>query len=132
MQALDQVLSRTLAPSATAVAERCYASAFRALAEEDFESARRLFALLTLLEPRAERSWVGLAVAHERDRRFPAAAALYAIGERLLPGGSAWLCLGRGRSLRALGRTRDAEAAFDAAEAATSDPRILKAIEEER
>lgn len=114
------------------LAERCYASAYRALEAGELSNARRLFGLLTLLEPRQERSWIGLSVSQERSGRQHAAAALYTLGSRAVGGDSAWLALGRARCLRALGRQHDAEQAFAAAEAATNDPTVLSAIQEEQ
>ena len=121
-----------LAPSPSAVAERCYAAGFRALAEGDLSAGARLFLLLALLEPRRERSWVGLGLAHERSGRTPVAAALYAIGQRLCRGSSAWLEFGRARTLRALARPREAELAFDTAEALASGTSLARTIEEDR
>jgi len=120
-----------LPPSRAALAERCYGAGFRALAEGDLNAGARWFGLLTLLEPRRERSWAGLAVAHERSGRLPLAASLYAVGQRL-SGASAWLELGRARTLRALGREREAEQAFDNAESLANDAALERSIEEER
>jgi len=120
-----------LPPSRPAVAERCYAAGFHALADGDLESGARWFALLTLLEPRRERSWAGLAVAHERGGRLPLALTLYALGQQL-SGASAWLELGRARTLRALGHARPAEQAFDRARTLTDETTLARAIEEER
>lgn len=121
-----------LPPSPLAVAERCYAAAFRALAEGDLGAGVRLFLLLALLEPRRERSWVGLGLAHERCGRTPIAATVYAIGQRLCGGSSAWLEFGRARTLRTLGHPRDAERAFDAAAALADSTHLARIIEEER
>jgi len=121
----------TLSPSRAAIAERCYAAGFRALADGDLSAGARWFGLLALLEPRRERSWAGLAVAHERGGRLPLAAALYTIGQRV-SGASAWLELGRARTLRALGRAQEAERAFDAASALADSASLTSAIEEER
>jgi len=121
-----------LPPSPPAVAERCYAAGFRALTEGDLDAGARLFLLLALLEPRRERSWVGLALAHERGGRTPVAAAVYAIGQRLCGGGSVWLEFGRGRMLRALGRKQEAELAFDSAETLAGGTNLARIIEEER
>lgn len=123
--------AEALSPSRAAVAERCYAAGFRALAEGDLSAGARWFGLLALLEPRRERSWVGLAVAHERSGKLPLAAALYTIGQRV-SGASAWLELGRARTLRALGRAREAERAFDSAAALSDTTGLASAIEEER
>lgn len=123
--------TQALQPSRSAVAERCYAAGFRALAAGDLGAGARLFGLLVLLEPRRERSWAGLAVAHERSARLPLAAALYTVGQRV-SGASAWLELGRARTLRALGREREAEHAFDSALSLTMSPSLITLIEEER
>jgi len=120
-----------LPPSRPAIAERCYAAGFRALAEGDLSAGARLFALLALLEPRRERSWAGLAVAHERSGRLTLAAALYGIGQQVA-GASAWLELGRARTLRALGRSGEAEQAFDTAESLASNDHTARIIEEQR
>lgn len=131
MERISFRTSGALEPSRSAVAERCYAAGFRALAEGDLGAGARLFGLLVLLEPRRERSWAGLAVAHERSARLPLAAALYAIGQRV-SGASAWLELGRARTLRALGREREAEHAFDSALALAESTSLTTIIEEER
>ena len=124
--------NRGLPPSPLALAERCYAAGFRALAEGDLGAGARLFLLLALLEPRRERSWVGLALAHERAGRTPVAATLYGIGQRLCGGGSAWLEFGRARTLRVLGRQRESELAFEAAEVCANGTSLARIIEEER
>jgi len=124
--------ARGLPPSPAAVAERCYAAGFRALAEGDLSAGARLFLLLALLEPRRERSWVGLGLAHERSGRTPVAAAVYAIGQRLCGGSSVWLEFGRARMLRLLGQKREAELAFDSAESLAPDTTLARIIEEER
>lgn len=121
----------TLGPSRAAVAERCYAAGFHALADGDLGAGARWFGLLALLEPRRERSWAGLAVAHERSGKLALAAALYTVGQRV-SGASAWLELGRARTLRALGRTHEAERAFDAASALADSASLTNTIEEER
>lgn len=118
-------------PSRTAVAERCYAAGFRALAEADLGAGARLFGLLVLLEPRRERSWAGLAVAHERSGRLALAVALYAVGQRVC-GASAWLELGRARALRGLGRDLEAEHAFDSAASLANETTLERVIEEQR
>lgn len=120
-----------LNPSRAALAERCYAAGFRALAAADLDAGARLFGLLALLEPRRERSWAGLAVAHERRGRLPLAAALYGLGQ-CVSGASAWLELGRARTLRALGQTHEAERAFDSAAALAEGTSLTSVIEEER
>jgi thioredoxin-like negative regulator of GroEL len=125
-------ISHRLAPSLGSLAEQCYASAYNALASNDIDEARHLFWVLTALEPRAERAWVGLSVCHERDGRTAAAATLYGIGAHVTGKTSPWLALGRARTLRALGRIQESGAAFDAAEQCTEDPSIAAAIEEER
>ncbi|HEY6729376.1 MAG TPA: hypothetical protein VI197_35440 [Polyangiaceae bacterium] len=121
----------TLNPSRAALAERCYAAGFHALANGDLSAGARWFGLLALLEPRRERSWAGLAVAHERSGKLALAAALYTVGQRV-SGASAWLELGYARTLRALGRTREAERAFDSAAALSDTTSLTNAIEEER
>ena len=121
-----------LAPSLTAVAERCYASAYHALASGDLTPATHLFGVLALLEPHGERAWVGLGACQERAGRPAAALTVYTLGHTLTGGASPWLGLGRARTLRALGRSQQAERAFDLAEAAADDPRVLRAIQEER
>ncbi|HEU5075684.1 MAG TPA: hypothetical protein VFU02_15935 [Polyangiaceae bacterium] len=120
-----------LPPSRAAVAERCYAAGFRALAEADLGAGARLFGLLVLLEPRREQSWAGLAVAHERNGRLALAEALYAVGQRMC-GASAWLELGRARALRGLGRDPEAEQAFDSAASLANDTSLERVIEEQR
>ncbi len=129
---LPEVRTTRLSPSRAAVAERCYASAFRALEQSDLTHARRLFAILALLEPAQERGWVGLGVCHERTEHLQAAAALYALGNAFTGSSSAWLSLGRARTLRALGRGGEAEAEFDRAELIADDVKVLEAIQEER
>jgi len=129
---MAELYSRGLPPSPPAVAESCYAAGFRALTEGDLDAGARLFLLLALLEPRRERSWVGLALAHERGGRTPVAAAVYAIGQRLCGGGSVWLEFGRARTLRALGHERESEQAFDNAESLANDAALERTIEEER
>lgn len=131
MQPGTYPIAAGLPPSRPAIAEPCYAAGFHALADGDLTAGARLFALLAMLEPRRERSWAGLAVAHERSGRLPLAAALYGIGQQLA-GASAWLELGRARTLRALGRTREAALAFEAAGALASDDHVARIIEEER
>jgi predicted RNA polymerase sigma factor len=121
-----------LPPSPLAVAERCYAAAFRALSEGDLGASARLFLLLALLEPRRERSWVGLGLAHEKRGQQPIAATVYTIGQRLCGGRSAWLHFGRARMLRALGHPREAELAFDSALALAHGTSLAPSIEEER
>lgn len=120
-----------LPPSRAAIAERCYAAGFRALAEVELGAGARLFGLLVLLEPRRERSWAGLAVAHERSGKLALAEVLYALGQRFC-GKSAWLELGRARALRGLGRDLEAEQAFDSAASLATDNSLERVIEEER
>ena len=132
MEHLAYSRSRELLASQPALAERCYAAGVRALAEGDLDSGARLFLLLALLEPRSERSWVGLGLAHERGRRTPIAAAVYTIGQRLCGGGSAWLEFGRARTLRALGQKKAAELAFDSAETKAGGTHLARIIEEHR
>ena len=116
-----------------ALAEQLYASAHAALEEGEDDRARQLFCLMLVCEPRDERGWVGLGVCHERagDDHLARTAAIYTIGLRLV-GESAWLGLGRARTLNKMGRYYEALVAFDAAEDATDDPRIIAAIREER
>ncbi len=121
-----------LPPSLSAVAERCYASAYQALSNGDLTPATHWFGMLALLEPHGERAWAGLGACQERAGRPDVALTLYTLGNTLTRGTSPWLGLGRARTLRALGRTDQAEAAFDQAEQAADDPRVLRAIQEER
>lgn len=131
MERVSLHTSEALRPSRAAVAERCYAAGFHALAGGDLDAGARWFGLLALLEPRRERSWAGLAVAHERSGKLALAAALYTIGQRV-SGASAWLELGHARTLRALGRLQEAERAFDSAAALSDTTSLASAIEEER
>lgn len=118
-------------PSPRAVAERCYASAYAALAGGDLDDAMRLFGILALLSARDERAWIGLATVCERRENWDAAAALYGVGSGFVPA-SAWCHFGRGRALNRLGRTASALRSLDEAEQATSDRALLDAIEHER
>lgn len=113
------------------LAERVYATAFQALENDDYTAAERYFALLALLAPRDERAWVGLAVSRERCGDDNMAAARFLLGGALLPA-STWCHLGRARALRRLGRSAEAETAFDEAEATTDDEALLRLIEQER
>ena len=113
------------------LAERCYASAFRALEMGDTPNAERLFALMAILLPRDERPWVGLAVVRERRADWQAAAGLYGVGSTLVPS-SAWCRLGRARALRQLGRLGEAERDWDAAEELAEGRHLLAAIAHER
>jgi hypothetical protein len=113
------------------LAERCYASAYQALATGDALNAERLFALMAILLPRDERPWVGLASARERRADWQAAAGLYQVGGTLVPR-SAWCQLGRARALRRLGRSGEAERSLDQAEELAEDRTLLAAIAQER
>ena len=120
-----------MAPALTSLAERCYASAFRALEQGDTADAERLFGLMATLLPRDERPWVGLAIARERRADWQAAAGLYQVGSALVPS-SAYCRLGRARSLRQLGRLREAEHDLDAAEELAETEQLFTAIAHER
>jgi hypothetical protein len=113
-----------------AMAEQCYASAYQALAGGEDTHARRLFTLLATMLPHDERPWIGLAVCHERRANWAMAAAMYGMGSALAKG-SAWCHFGRGRALKRLDKRIAARRAFQCAEAATTDPTLLFAIEEE-
>lgn len=130
MGSLPVVLTPGLPPSHAARLEACYASAHRALADEDDRNATRLFVLMALLSPRDERAWLGLGVCNERAGRLEAAAALFAVGAVLSPE-SPFCHLGRGRVSASLGRRAEAEAAFDTARA-LADEALRAAIDRER
>jgi hypothetical protein len=114
-----------------ATAEQCYASAYQALASGRDAEAKRLFGLLAAMTPHDERPWIGLAVCHERRANWALAAAMYGLGS-VLAKDSAWSHFGRGRALKRLGKPSLALQAFQSAEAVTTDPTLLLAIEEER
>lgn len=118
-------------PSLSTLGERVYASAHEALENDDVQTAERYFGILALLAPRDERAWIGLGVTRERRGDWPMAAARYLLGGAIVPS-STWCHFGRARALRRLGRTDEAERAFDEAEASTEDPTLLRLIEEER
>lgn len=124
-------LEHRLPVSPTAVRERCYASAYQALATGDLVNAQRLFAILALLSVSDERAWIGLAVVCERREQWQVAAGLYQVGA-VFTSGSAWCLFGSGRALKQLGQNAAAERAFDAAEAAAHDELVIRAIEQER
>jgi tetratricopeptide (TPR) repeat protein len=111
-------------------AEQCYATAYQALAGGQDTDARRLFGILATMMPRDERPWIGLAVCHERRANWTMAAAMYGMGSALARD-SGWSYFGRGRALKRLGKRAAALQAFQAAEAVTTDPALLSAIEEE-
>jgi len=113
------------------MAEQCYASAYRALENDDDIGAKRLFGLLAVMAPRDERPWIGLAVCSERKADWAMAGAMYAMGVSLGTG-SAWLHFGRGRALKRMGKRAEAWRAFDRAEDATTEANLLAAINEER
>ena len=117
--------------SRTNLAERCYASAFGALATGDTPDAERLFALMAILLPRDERPWVGLAIARERRADWQAAAGLYEVGSTLVPT-SVWCRLGRARALRQLGRLGEAERSLDQAEELADSEPLFAAVSQER
>jgi tetratricopeptide (TPR) repeat protein len=118
-------------PSPAAVAERCYASAYQALADGDLDNALGLFGILALLSAKDERAWIGLATVCERRENWDAAAGLYGVGSGFAPR-SAWCHFGRGRALNRIGERALALRELDLAEQATSDVALLDAIEEER
>jgi len=111
--------------------DRCYASAHQALENGDLANAARLFALLAALAPRDARGWAGLAVTKERRGDWLAAAGVHRAGAAIAQE-PAWCHFGLGRSLKRLGRHANATRAFDAAESATNDALLLRAIEQER
>jgi len=113
------------------VGDRCYASAHQALEDGDFANAARLFALLAAFAPGDVRGWAGLAVTKERTGRWRAAAGVHRAGAALARE-PAWCHFGLGRALKRLGRHAEAARAFDAAESATEDLVLLRAIEQER
>lgn len=114
-----------------AMAEQCYASAYRALESGDELNAKRLFGVLAILAPRDERPWIGLAVCNERQANWPMAAAMYRMG-MTLASDSAWAHLGRARALKRMGKRAEARRALDHAEERARDSALLAAIEEER
>lgn len=114
-----------------AVAEQCYASAYRALESGDDVNAKRLFGLLAIMTPREDRPWIGLAICSERKADWAMAGAMYAMGASLASE-SAWAEFGRARALKRMGKSAQAQCAFDRAEAMTTVPNLLTAIEEER
>lgn len=118
-------------PSPAAVAERCYASAYQALAGGDLDNAMRLFGILALMSAKDERAWIGLATVCERRENWNVAAGLYGIAGAVAPR-SAWCHFGRGRALDRIGERALALRELDLAEQATSDNALLDAIEEER
>lgn len=119
------------ATSLSVLTERVYASAYEALENDDLKSAERFFGLLAVLAPTDERAWVGLGVTRERCGDWPMAAARYSIGSALVPQ-SAWCHLGRARALEQLGRSDEAELAFDEAETCAEDAALLHQIANER
>jgi Flp pilus assembly protein TadD len=117
--------------SPISLAERCYASAFRALELGDTPNAERVFALMAILLPRDERPWIGLAVARERRADWHGAAGLYQVGSTLVPN-SPWCRLGRARALRQLGRLVEAERELDGADELDQTEPLFSAIAHER
>lgn len=116
----------------SALAERCYATAYAALVANDDVTALRLFCVLTVLAPSDARAWVGLAVCGERQGLDEAALGLFRLGALLDPERAALCHLGRGRALGRLGRAAAADDAFDDAAQATDDLALRAAIARER
>jgi predicted TPR repeat methyltransferase len=116
-----RVLGLGLAEKAqtTALAERCYATAYEALQRDDDASAAKLFAIFALLSPRDARAWVGLSVCCERSGLHEAAAGLYGVGSELATEDTHFCHLGRARALERLGRLDAAQDAYDEANFAT-------------
>jgi Flp pilus assembly protein TadD len=109
------------------LAERCYASAYQALARGDTETAEHLFGLMAILLPQDERPWLGLAAARERKADWRAAAGLYHVGCALVPH-SARCWLGRVRALEQLERFDEAERIRVKAEELTEGHARLAAV----
>jgi tetratricopeptide (TPR) repeat protein len=117
--------------SMVSLVEQCYASAYRALEEDDLVAAHRLFGVMAAMAPRDERAWIGLAIIRERKEQWRAAAGLYGVATAFVPT-SAWCHFGKGRCLSRMGRLPDAETSYGIAEALSDDPSLLGALERER
>ena len=128
---MDRTAGVTAMESTANLVEYCYASAYRALEEDQDQAAERLFGILAVMDPRDERGWIGMALLRERRENWRAAGAVYGIGSAFVPS-SSWCHFGRGRSLLRQGRFAEAEMEFRVAESQSDDQNLLAAIEEEK
>jgi hypothetical protein len=128
-----QLIALQAAPSErSALAERCYATAYAALLADDDLTAVKMFCALAFLAPGDARAWAGLAVCSERAGLDEAALGLFRLGAQFDPEQAALCHLGRGRTLARLGRDAAADDALSDALQATDDLVLRASIERER
>lgn len=93
--------------------EAMYATGHWLLSVQRLGDAGEVFRLMVANAPDDERSWLGLGATHEALGQHGIASELYRLGSTCAP--FARCALARARALVALGKTEEADEAFDAA-----------------
>ncbi len=102
------------------VVETVYATGYWLFGQERYADAAAVFRVLLQAAPEMERSWLALGECHERAGQLRLALELYTAGT--VAAAPAPRCsLARARTLKALGRDMEADAAFDVARELAED-----------
>ncbi len=121
-------------PRPVVIIEKLYALGHWLLEQERYADAALAFRAMLRSAPSDERSWLALAVCHERAGQFRIALELYGAGTAIAPT-SVRLQIGRARILRRLSRDPEADVAFErASEVARSlgDDELVRLVDTER